>query len=34
MHKKFLSGNLNGKDHSEDLDIDGKKILEEIKEIG
>jgi len=28
MHTKFLSENLNGGDHLEDLDVDGKTILE------
>jgi len=28
MHTKFLSGNLKGRDHSEDLGVDGKVILE------
>jgi len=28
MHKKFLSENLKGRDHSEDLGIDEKIILE------
>jgi hypothetical protein len=28
MHTKFWSENLKGKDHSEDLDVDGKIILE------
>jgi hypothetical protein len=28
MHKKFSSENLKGRDHSEDLAVDGKIILE------
>jgi hypothetical protein len=28
MHKTFRLGNMKGRDHSEDLDIDGKLILE------
>jgi hypothetical protein len=27
MHTKFWSGNLKGRDHTEDLDIDRKIIL-------
>jgi len=28
MHKKFSSENLKGRDHSEDLDVNGEVILE------
>jgi hypothetical protein len=28
MYTKCSSGNLKGKDHSEDLDVDEKKILD------
>jgi len=35
MHTKFWSKNVKGKDHSEDLSVDGKIILEWIlMEIG
>jgi hypothetical protein len=35
MHTKFLSENLKGRDHSEDLGVDGKIILEWIlRELG
>jgi len=30
MHTKFWSAKLKGRDHSEDLDVDGRTILEEI----
>jgi hypothetical protein len=30
MYTNFLSGNLKGSDHSEDLKIDGRIILEQI----
>jgi hypothetical protein len=32
MHTKFWSGNLKGKDHSEDLGVGGKVILDWILE--
>jgi hypothetical protein len=28
MNTEFWSGNLNGRDHFEDLDIDGREVLE------
>jgi hypothetical protein len=28
MHIKFWSGNLNGRDHSVDLDVDGRIVSE------
>jgi hypothetical protein len=28
MHTKFWSENLKGRDHSEDIDVDGSMILE------
>jgi len=34
MHTLFWSGNLKGRDHSEDLGIDGKIMLEWILEKG
>jgi hypothetical protein len=32
MHKKFWSENLKGRDHSEDLGVDGNIVLELILE--
>jgi hypothetical protein len=34
MHTTFLSENLKGRDHSEDLGVDGKIILEELDASG
>jgi hypothetical protein len=32
MHTKFRSENVNGRDHTEDLGVDGKVIIEWILE--
>jgi hypothetical protein len=34
MHTRFWSGNVNGRDHTEDLVVDGNNIRMDLREIG
>jgi hypothetical protein len=34
MHRKFLPGNLNGRDHLEDMHVDGRTILLILEKLG